>query len=146
MTIDKQLEFLQSYIGKEFQASPSPFMRWLKPEVLAAEWGKLTFRYKVRPEMINSIGILHGGVTAAIMDDIAGATMYTFNEPYFYTTVNNVIDYFAPARESESLIAETSMIRKGSRMVNVQCEIWNGDRTKLLARGTSNLLKTEIAK
>jgi acyl-coenzyme A thioesterase 13 len=146
MTADKQLEFLQSFIGKEFHASPSPFMRWLKPVVLAAGWGKLSFRYTVRSEMINSIGILHGGVTAAIMDDIVGATMYTFNELYFYTTISNSIDYFAPAKTADALIAETSVIRKGKRMVNVQCEIWNEDHSKLIARGVSNLLKTEIPK
>lgn len=146
MDINNQLGYLQSFIGKEFLASPSPFMRWLKPIVLSAEWGKLSFQYTARPEMINPMGILHGGVTAAIMDDIVGATMFTFNEQYFYATINNSIDYFAPARESEPLIAETQVIRKGNRVVNVQCEIWNGDRTKLIARGASNLMKTEIAK
>lgn len=141
-----QLSVLQSFIGKEFTASPSPFMHWLKPIVLSAESGKLAFQYTVRKEMTNPVRGLHGGVTAAIMDDIIGATMFSLNEEHFYTTVNNVIDYFSPARESDLIVAETSIIRKGKQIVNVQCEIWNADKTRLIARGYSNLLKTTLKK
>ena len=144
-TID-QLSSLQAFIGKEFSASPSPFMLWLKPIVLSAECGKLAFQYTVRHEMTNPIKGLHGGVTAAIMDDIIGATMFSLNEEHFYTTVNNVIDYFSPAREGDLIIAETNIIRKGKQIVNAQCEIWNADKTRLIARGYSNLLKTTLKK
>jgi len=137
-----KLEVLKAYIGKEFAASPSPFMKWLRPLVLSAEEGKLSFQYTVRKEMLNPVGTLHGGVTAAIVDDVIGATVFSFNEDFFYTTVNNVIDYFASAREGERVIAETSIIKKGKQMVNAQCEVWNADKTRLIARGYSNLLKT----
>lgn len=146
MNTNEQLSVLESFVGKEFTASPSPFMLWLKPIVLSAESGKLAFQYTVRKEMTNPIKGLHGGVTAAIMDDIIGATMFSLNEEHFYTTVNNVIDYFAPAREGDQIIAETSIIRKGKQIVNAQCEIWNADKSRLIARGYSNLLKTSIKK
>jgi len=146
MNTTEQLSILQSFIGKEFTASPSPFMHWLKPIVLSAESGKLAFQYTVRKEMTNPIRGLHGGVTAAIMDDIIGATMFSLNEEHFYTTVNNVIDYFSPAREGDLILAETSLIKKGKQIVNAQCEIWNADKTRLIARGYSNLLKTTLKK
>ncbi len=146
METTNQLEVLQEHIGKEFTATPSPFMKWLKPIVLSAEQGKLSFQYVVRKEMINPIGTLHGGVTSAIIDDIIGATMFSFNEDCFYTTVNLVIDYFASAREGDTIIADTSIVKKGKQMVNAQCEIWNEDKTRLIARGYSNLLKTNIKK
>ena len=141
-----QLETLQQYIGKEFEVSPSPLMLWLKPIILSAERGKLSFQYTVRKEMTNPIKGLHGGITAAIVDDIIGATMFSFNEDSFYTTVNNVIDYFSPAKENDIIIAETSIVKKGKQMVNAQCEVWNADKTKLIARASSNLLKTNIKK
>lgn len=145
MNTINQLEVLQRYIGKEFTESPSPFMHWLKPIVVSAEYGKLSFRYTIRKEMTNPVGGLHGGVTAAIVDDIIGATMFSFNEEHFYTSVNNVIDYFSPAKVNDIIIAETSIIRKGKQMVNAQCEIWNENKTRLIARGYSNLLKTGLA-
>jgi acyl-coenzyme A thioesterase 13 len=72
--------------------------------------------------------------------------MFSFNEECFYAIINNVIDYFAPAMENDLIIADTSVIKKGKQIVNAQCEIWNADKTKLIAKGYSNLLKTEIKK
>ncbi|RAJ08196.1 uncharacterized protein (TIGR00369 family) [Chitinophaga skermanii] len=140
-----RLQIIRSFIGKTFTASPSPFMQWLAPTVIAAEEGKLTFQYTIRKEWLNPIGNLHGGVMAAIMDDIIGATVFTLTEQNFYTTINNVIDYFAPAKEGDAIIAETLVIKKGKQFVNVQCETWNADRSRMLARGTSNLFLTGVA-
>ncbi|KFF22227.1 PaaI family thioesterase [Chryseobacterium sp. JM1] len=136
-----RLAQLQQFIGKEFDQSPSPFMKWLNPIVLSVEEGHLEFRYKVRPEWLNPIGNLHGGVTAAIVDDIIGATMFSLNENSFITTINNVIDYFSTAKENDNIVAETKIIKRGRQFVNAQCEIWNADKTRLIARGTSNLFK-----
>lgn len=144
--MNNPLQDLQSHIGKEFSSSPSPFMRWLKPIILSAETGKLSFQYLVRKEMTNPMGVLHGGVTAAIIDDVIGATLFSFNENFFYTTLNNVIDYFGPAKEGDFIIADTSIIKKGKQLVNVQCEVWNSKKNRLIARGYSTLLKTEIEK
>lgn len=144
MNANNQLENLQSFVGKEFTASPSPFMHWLKPIVLSAERGKLSFQYLIRKEMTNPAGTLHGGVTAAIIDDIIGATMFSLNEDFLYTTINIVIDYFAPARELDIIIANTIIIKKGKQIVNAQSELWNADKTRLIAKGYSNLLKTNM--
>src|SRR6218665_1820643 len=140
------LEHMKTLIGKEFTDSPSPFMRWLKPIVISVEQGHLEFQYTIRPEWLNPIGNLHGGVTAAIIDDVLGATMFSLNEPTFYTTINNVIDYFGIAKEGENIIAETHITKLGKQFVNATCEVWNADKTRLIAKGKSNLFKTEIRK
>ena len=139
-----RLEQLKSYKGKEFTESPSPFMRWLRPIIISAEEGHLEFEYIIRPEWLNPIGNLHGGVTAAIIDDILGATMFSLNEPTFFTTINNVIDYFSPAKNGDKIIAETRITKRGRQFVNAECEIWNADKSRLISKGTSNLFRTEI--
>lgn len=136
-----KLQILKSFIGKEFTASPSPFMKWLNPVVLSAEEGQLEFQYKVRQEWLNPMGNLHGGVTAAIFDDVIGATMFSLNEKNFIVTINNSIDYFSTAKENDIIVAETKIVKRGKQFVNAQCEIWNADKTRLIARGTSNLFK-----
>ena len=146
METNKHIEILQQMKGKEFDNSPSPFTHWLKPVILEIELGKLTFQYTVRKEMTNPIGTLHGGVTAAIIDDIIGATMFTLGEPYFYTTINNVIDYLSSAKENDIIIAKASITKKGKQFINAQCEVWNEDQTKMIAKGYSNLFKTEFKK
>ncbi|WP_339880390.1 PaaI family thioesterase [uncultured Algoriphagus sp.] len=122
------LEHLQNLIGKEFTDSPSPFMRWLKPVVKSVELGAMEFEYLIRAEWLNPIGNLHGGVTAAIADDILGATMFSLNERYFYTTINNVIDYFSTAKLGETIVAKTKVLKKGKQFINAECEIWNSDQ------------------
>lgn len=76
------------------------------------------------------------------IDDILGATMFSFNEDTFYITINNSIDYFSIAKDGDDIIAETKIIKRGKQFVNAQCEIWNDSKTRLIARGTSNLFKT----
>ena len=136
-----RVEQLKQFIGKEFTASPSPFMRWLNPIVISAEEGHLEFQYTVRPEWLNPMGNLHGGVTAAIFDDVIGATMFSLNEKTFIVTINNSIDYFSTAKENDNIVAETKIIKRGKQFVNAECEIWNADKSRLIARGTSNLFK-----
>jgi acyl-coenzyme A thioesterase 13 len=136
-----KLQIIKSFIGKEFTASPSPFMKWLNPVVLSAEEGQLEFQYKVRQEWLNPMGNLHGGVTAAIFDDVIGATMFSLNEKNFIVTINNSIDYFSTAKENDNIVAETKILKRGKQFVNAECEIWNADKTRLIARGTSNLFK-----
>lgn len=138
------LNFLIQHKDKVVRNSPSPFMDWLMPTVVFAEKGKLIFQYKIRKEMTNPFGTLHGGVTAAIMDDAIGASLITYGEPSFYITVNLAIDYFGTAKEGDLIISETFIIKKGKQITNASCEIWNNDKTKLLARGYTNLLKQDL--
>ncbi|RQO73846.1 PaaI family thioesterase [Pedobacter sp. KBW06] len=139
-------EFFTQNIGNEMTTSPSPLFNWLKPVILLVEKGKLILKYTIRNEMTNPMGILHGGMTAAIIDDAIGATLFGYDEPYYYVTVNLAIDYFASAKEGDLIIAETTMIKKGNQIANVQCEVWNEGRTRIIARGYSNLLRTEKRK
>jgi len=144
--MNKTLAYLKSRIGMNADESTSPLMRWLNPTLLAVEEGRITLQFTVRHEMTNPIGILHGGTTAAIMDDTIGAAVFTYGEDYFYSTINLVVDYFVRAAEGETIIAVAWVIKKGKQLIHGQCEIWNVDRTHLLSKGNSNLLKTEFKK
>ena len=137
--MNKVVAFLKEQVGKQAAdtPTPSPLMIWLNPILRSVEEGIVVFEYKVRKEMTNPIGTLHGGVSAAIIDDAI---------EHFYSTINNVIDYMSPAYENETVIAETKVIKKGKQLINAQCNIWNSDRSKLIAQGSSNLIRTTIPK
>jgi acyl-coenzyme A thioesterase 13 len=139
-------QFLKDRVGQEVTDSPSPFMSWLKPIMVEVNEGTLTFQHTIRKEMTNPFGTLHGGIIAAIIDDAIGATLISYGEAYFYVSVNLVVDYLASAREGDVILATTGILKKGNQVVNAQCEVWNADRTKLIAKGYTNLLKTEIKK
>ena len=141
--INAHLAAIQEEIGKEFSNSPSPFSHWLKPIVRNAEAGALIFEYLVRLDMTNPIRVLHGGVSAGIIDDIIGATVFTMNLSHHYTTINNYIDYFAPAHEGDIIEARSSVIKRGKQIINLQCELWLPVKNRLIARGYSNMIRLE---
>jgi len=140
----KEAAFLRQFMGKEVEQSPSPFMNFLRPIVLSVEEGSLAFQHTIRKEMTNPFGTLHGGITAAIIDDAIGATLIAYGEPFFHVTINLAIDYFASAKEGDIIIAQTAVIKKGKQIVNAQCEVWNHDRTRIIAKGYTNMIKTPI--
>ncbi len=137
---DERLDALRIYIDQVVTGSPSHFMNWLAPVLLKAEYGVLECRYTVRKEMTNPYGILHGGATAGIIDDLIGATVYTMGLNDRYTTVNNYIDYFAPAAEGEEVLARTAIVKRGKTILNLQCEIFLPAKNRLIAKGYSNML------
>lgn len=141
--LNKSLISMQQSIDKEFSGSPSPFMHWLKPIVRSAEFGALRFEYHIRKEMTNPMSVLHGGVTAGIIDDIIGATVFTMDLSHSFSTINNYIDYFAPAFEGDIIEAHTSVVKMGRQIINLQCEIWLPVKKRLIARGYSNMIRLE---
>jgi len=141
--MNKAMALFQSYVGKDSSKSISPLMRWLNPTLLSVSEGELEFSYVIREEMTNPMGILHGGTTAAIIDDAVGAAVFSLGKPNMYTTVNLAVDYFASAKAGDTIIAKTSIIKNGNQIVNTSCEVWNADKSRMIAKGHSNLIKID---
>lgn len=140
--MNKILAYLKAAVGKEITDSPSPLLHGLNAKVLKVEAGHLEFSYVVSEEMTNPLRILHGGTTAAIIDEIVGATVFTLDKSHAYTTVNLAVDYFSKAEAGEMIIAIGTIIKNGDKIINAQCEIWNKDKSRMIARGYSNLIKS----
>ncbi len=142
--MNKVIAFFKSKIGKDSKDSISPLMQWLNPTLISAEEGKLEFAHTIRKEMTNPLNILHGGITASIMDDAMGAAVYSLNNTHAYTTVNLSVDYFKSAKAGDTIIAQTNIVKKGNQIMNAECLVWNSDKTSLIAKGHSNLIKTKM--
>jgi acyl-coenzyme A thioesterase 13 len=139
--METNIDKIQQFIGKGSQSSVSPVMRWLNPILVSVNEKGLTYKYSIRKEMTNPSGKLHGGISALIIDDAIGATMIVFNEEFTCITVNNTIDYKGAAEAGDTILAETSIVENENRLITVQCEIWNADKSKIIATGISKLLK-----
>ncbi len=142
--MNKALALFEALVGKDSSESICPLTSWLNPTLLTAEAGKLEFSYVIREEMSNPMGNIHGGTTAAIIDDAVGATVFSLGKPNIYTTVNLAVDYFAPAKVGETIIAVASITKNGKQIINTSCEVWNADRTRMIAKGSSNLIQTKM--
>ena len=142
-------DLLKQNIGGVFKESRSPFHLWLAPVILAVEKGKVELKYIIRPEMFNPMNTLHGGVTAAIVDDSIGVAVFSLGKKSFHTTVNLVVDYLAPSLPDDHLIVKAVVIKNGKTLVHGQCEMFSEKTGKLVVRGIANLMylgKTENPK
>ena len=135
------LAFFQSLIGKSMGNGPSPLAKWLNGTLLAAEKGSLTAEYTVREEMCNPAHILHGGIAAAIMDDLMGATVFSLGVPTFFSSVNLNVDYLYSAPVGAKVIAKTEVIRAGKKVIHIECRIFD-EQQNIIAKATSNLVAT----
>ncbi|MBN1252840.1 MAG: PaaI family thioesterase [Bacteroidales bacterium] len=143
---NKALNFFKNNINKQITNSLSPVGNWLKGVLKNAEEGELTIEFKIRPEMANPMGYVHGGIYSLIIDEIIGATVFTLNLDNHFVTVNLSVDYFANVKIGDTIKAVSKIVKQGKKIINVECQIYNLDN-KLLAKGSSNLIKNiEIEK
>jgi len=142
--MNKPLEYFKTQIGKDASKSPSPLMQWLNPILISAKAGELEFSFVVREEMTNPVGIIHGGTTAAIIDDAIGAAVFSLGVSYVYTTVSLSVDYFSRAKAGDKIVAKTKIVKQGKQIINAECEVWHADKTRMIAKGHSNLIQTKI--
>lgn len=139
------IEFLKSNIGGRMgEGSPSLVAKWLDGELVAAEYGSLTFRFEVKPEFTNPAMILHGGVSAAMMDEVLGATVYSLDKGAFYATVNLNVDYLRPAKVGEKVLATSEIIKEGKTLIHAACTLTN-EAGEIVAKCVSNLARTSFA-
>lgn len=141
---DTPLTLMQSLVGTALsQHSPSPIGRWLDGRLLKVEPTEIQVEFSVRPEMTNPAGILQGGMATAMMDEVMGMTMLVLGLPYFYTSVNLTVDFLKPSSPGKAVIATGRVLKQGETIVNMD-GLLHSPEGKLLARCTSNFLKTEL--
>jgi acyl-coenzyme A thioesterase 13 len=134
------VEFFRSSIGKKLEAAP-PFTQWLDGRIVSCNVGELEITFKVRPEMANPTGLLHGGVQAAIIDDVIGMTSATLGEEGFMLTIDLHANYLGKVEVGQTVKARARFIRTGKRISHAVCEILD-EQGNLVCRGDSNLMKT----
>ena len=76
----------------------------------------ITLRCRVRRELLNGHGALHGGVTASLADAAVGVGIHYLNStPRPISTVELKVNYFQPVREGV-LLARARILRIGSTL------------------------------
>lgn len=139
------LDFMRAHIGGRMgEGSPSLVAKWLDGELTAVEYGSLTFKFEVKPEFTNPALILHGGVSAAMMDEVLGATVYSLDKGAFYATINLNVDYLRPAKQGEFVWVTSEIIKEGKTLIHAACTIKN-EAGDIVAKSVSNLARTNFS-
>jgi acyl-coenzyme A thioesterase 13 len=136
-----RIESLKSLIDQPMARNPSPVARWLDGRLKAVKEGSLTVEFTVREEMTNPMGILHGGISATMLDEVLGATVFSLGDEHFFVSVNLNVDYLSSAQVGEVVTAQSQVVRKGRNIVHAECRLTNAEG-KLLVKATTNMLAT----
>jgi uncharacterized protein (TIGR00369 family) len=91
----------------------------------------------VRAEHRNTVGYLHGGIIASLLD-IAGAVSGSFgtSKEFVSVTINLNCNYMAPHR-ADTAIAEGELIRATSSLFFAQAKLFDPDKNRLCATATA---------
>jgi uncharacterized protein (TIGR00369 family) len=93
-----------------------PFNALLGLEILRAHPDGITLRCKIRPDLLNSHGALHGGVTASLVDAAVGvAIQHRLRGARPISTVELKVSYFLPIMGG-ALLARAHLLRVGSTL------------------------------
>ena len=137
--MNPRIEAYRSQIGKEIQFD-YPILKYLGLTVVQVDEGYIKAEMLARKELLNPVGLLHGGIMAMLMDELMGAAGWTLNRPHPFVTINLNIDFLSGARDQDLLIAEGKIVRPGKNVLHAESKIFHSGG-KLLAKSTSNLIK-----
>jgi acyl-coenzyme A thioesterase 13 len=140
---NKRLAFLQNLIGKQLIGGFSPVATWLNGKLLEISATQITVEYTVREDMCNPMLILHGGVSATMLDDVVGTLVYALGREFGYASVNLNCDYLHPAQPGDILQVSANVVRAGKTIVHVEGRIV-GPNDLIIAKCTSNLAQTSF--
>ena len=134
------VEMFRAMTGKKLEDAP-PFTQWLDGRIVSCDVGEMEVAFEVRPEMSNPTGLLHGGIQAAIMDDVIGMTAATLGEEGFMLTIDLHVNFLGRVKVGQKVKARAKFVRMGRRIAHAVCEIIDEDGN-IVSRGDSNLMKT----
>lgn len=135
------LEFMQANIGKNFGDYTPPFSKFLNGIIVSAEEGKIVMEFQVHEAMLNPAGLMHGGVHAAIIDEMTGLLVATLGEPTLYVSANLYVDFFGKVRMGEKVLATATLNKRGRTIMNAECLLTTVDG-KSVSKGVCNLVNT----
>ncbi len=123
-----------------FLANPThyegTYLEFLGFHLTAWKEGFARLEMTVRPDHRNTVGFLHGGVIASLLD-ISGAVAGSFGiaDEFVSITINQNCTYMAPHR-SNLVVAEGELIRTTTSMFFTQSKLMDPERDLLCATAT----------
>jgi len=117
-----------------------PFAQLIGMRLEDLKMDEATISVEIRDDLRQPSGVLHGGVTATLIDTAMAFAVRTRLEPTAATaTIDLTVHYLRPLIEGRATcIAKT--VRAGKRIFTVSAEVFNSDG-KIIATGLSTYTK-----
>jgi acyl-CoA thioesterase len=134
----KVVGLMKLFMGKSLGNFPIQCVtKWMEGTLLEVERGVVAMSIKVRPEMTNPAGYLHGGTQSAMLDDAMGTACATLGYETAFLSTNLNIDYLGTAASGDTVTVKASVFREGNSLMHVVGEIKKDDT--VIAKGQSNV-------
>ena len=105
-----------------------PFNQLLGIEVSRFHADGVTLRCQIRKELLNSLGAVHGGVTASLADVAVGVAIHSHSAVLRpISTVELKVNYLLPVTEG-ALYARARLLRIGSTLCVGQVDLTDSQR------------------
>ncbi len=113
----------------------NPFIKFVGIEAPQLGRGYARFVLPFKPELANSIGLLQGGVIAALADEAVAFALYSLvKEGETINTVEMKINFLGAVQAgTEPVVAEARIAKRGRTISLGEFEVHQGDR--LVAKG-----------
>lgn len=103
--------------------------------------GNVRLRMKVKDELLNLYGNLHGGATASLIDCALGTAIATLRIPDTrVVTVEMKVNYISAVSPDSEIEAEARVVNRGKTLVVGKVEVKNPDGD-LVAFGTGTYMQ-----
>jgi acyl-CoA thioesterase len=121
-------------INKLFiEISNTYFEKYLKPQIVHIELGKIELKMSVLAEHSNVVGRVHGGVFASFADIAMGVACWTHEKKAVTSDMN--LTFIRNVPVVDEIFATATVISNGRRLMRTRCEI-RGSDGKLLVSAT----------
>ncbi|PIN08702.1 HGG motif-containing thioesterase [Handroanthus impetiginosus] len=124
----------------EFTVDSMP-ARFMNPMVMQGvkidqiERGRILCSFTVPPRLLNTGNSLHGGATAALVDLVGSAVIFTMGPPTTGLSVGINVSYLDGAYVGEEIEIESRALRVGKALAVVSVEFKSKKTGKLIAQG-----------
>ena len=119
--------------------SANPFFCLMGIEIAEPGPGKTVLKMQVRPDMLNGVGWLQGGLLVALADEAMVLALYPMLSPDEGIATISESTSFVKGTQKGVICAEGTVLKKGRRVAFCEAEVWmmeNGEKV-LLSRTTA---------
>lgn len=125
---------------------PAPAAVVLGQELLDVdvEKGCVRVAYAASDQLANRFGAIHGGMTAAMLDDVISlAAGLVIEWGQITPTLEMKVSYIAQAKPNTRILAEARTVRRGGTVIFLEADL-KDESGKLLATASSTVMITQL--
>lgn len=125
---DRGLELIAQYNSK------NEFAQLLGMQLFCISDGIVEYHLEICSQHLATPGFAHGGVLTTLLDATMGAGALTMiaDEGKVVSTIEMHVNFLQPIQVGDFLVARSSTIRKGKKVIFMNCEVKN-QQNKLVA-------------